>query len=474
MLVDGGVPVGLFPGYDLRRPVSDGGREQAASRSTIRELQQQLVDLGFMASSGLTGTIDAQTSTAVLGFQKWADLPRDGTLGAATIAALLRATRPEPARRAPGRRIEVQLRRQLALLIEDNRVVRAVHISSGAGGATPTGSFRVYRKERYSWSVPFKVWLPWASYFTGGVAFHEFGSVPTYAASHGCIRVNHYDAEMLFGFAETGTPVDVFDEARGMTPPSAPGHSAEASGVVGDPRRRRCRRCVLVALGLPPDSRADDPPADDAPVVQPRPTELVVALSLGDPVLQAGVVRDGQVILARGLEVDIARNLARRLGIPRVRFVYVQPASRLLAAKVRPWHLVISSIRPTQAAAVARRSQRPVPRHRPGRRAPSRPPASEDARRSPPPDHVRRAWQRRGTGDRVDRRYPSCVRSSSPSNDRLLQLVQTGVCDAAVVDADGVGRLVAGRGGLLGTGHGADRVRRTATSSPSPAAARSP
>ena len=107
----------------------------------------------------------------------------------------------------------MQLRRQLALLIEDNRVVRAVHISSGAYGKTPTGSFRVYRKERYSWSVPFKVWLPWASYFTGGVAFHEFGSVPTYAASHGCVRVNHYDAEMLFGFAEMGTPVDVFDEA---------------------------------------------------------------------------------------------------------------------------------------------------------------------------------------------------------------------------------------------------------------------
>ena len=54
--------------------------------------------------------------------------------------------------------------------------------------------------------------------------------------------------------------------------------------------------------------------------------------------LQAGAVRDGEVILARGLEVDIARDLARRLGIPRVRFVYVRPASRLLAAQARPWH----------------------------------------------------------------------------------------------------------------------------------------
>ena len=100
--------------------------------------------------------------------------PRDGVLGDSTVDLLERATRPEPRLRMPGRRIEVQLRRQLALLIEDNRVIRAVHISSGAGGRTPTGSFHVYRKERYSWSVPFKVWLPWASYFTGGIAFHEF------------------------------------------------------------------------------------------------------------------------------------------------------------------------------------------------------------------------------------------------------------------------------------------------------------
>ena len=194
-----------------RSPTAVDPVEPAAA--TTRDVQQELVDLGFMAPSGLTGTVDMQTSTAVLGFQKWIGLPRDGSLGPQTIAALERATRPEPKLRKPGRRIEVQLRRQLALLIEDNRVLRAVHVSTGAYGKTPTGSFRVYRKERYSWSVPFKVWLPWASYFTGGVAFHEFGSVPTYAASHGCIRVNHYDAELLFGFAETGTPVDVFDEA---------------------------------------------------------------------------------------------------------------------------------------------------------------------------------------------------------------------------------------------------------------------
>jgi hypothetical protein len=169
VLVAGGTPVGLFPGYDLRHPVVRPV-ESVQAVPGVRDYQQELVDLAFLAPTGVTGVVDLQTSTAVLGFQKWEGLSRDGSLGAETIAVLQRATRPEPRPRKPGRRIEVQFRRQLALLIEDDKVVRAVHISSGAYGKTPNGSFRIYRKEQYSWSVPFKVWLPWASYFSGGVA----------------------------------------------------------------------------------------------------------------------------------------------------------------------------------------------------------------------------------------------------------------------------------------------------------------
>ena len=52
---------------------------------------------------------------------------------------------------------------------------------------------------------------------------------------------------------------------------------------------------------------------------------------------------------------------------------------------------------------------------------------------------------------RSPRRLPrSCRPTLTASNERLLQLVQTGVCDAALVDANEVGRFVAGRGGLLG------------------------
>ena len=205
--IEGGVPIGLFPGYDLRRTVREPSHADPASG--VRATQLLLADLGFMARGGVTGLLDEETSIAVLAFEKWTGLPRDGVLDGRVSAALRRATRPEPILRRPGRRVELHLGRQVALQIQDGRVERVFHVSSGAGGATPAGSFRVYRKERMSWSVPFSTWMPWASYFVGGIAFHAYGSVPAYPASHGCIRMMDRDAPLMYAFATHGTPVDV-------------------------------------------------------------------------------------------------------------------------------------------------------------------------------------------------------------------------------------------------------------------------
>ena len=73
-------------------------------------------------------------------------------------------------------------------------VARAIHVSSGAGGKTPAGNFAVYSKATMSWSKPFKTWLPFASYFIGGYALHEYPIVPGYPASHGCVRMPSTEA----------------------------------------------------------------------------------------------------------------------------------------------------------------------------------------------------------------------------------------------------------------------------------------
>jgi lipoprotein-anchoring transpeptidase ErfK/SrfK len=106
----------------------------------------------------------------------------------------------------------VEIHRDLGvlLLVEDNEVQRAVHTSTGAYGRTPSGTYRVYRKELLSWSVPFQVWMPYASYFVGGIAMHEYSYVPSYPVSHGCVRLPAGDAVRVYEFARVGTQVYVF------------------------------------------------------------------------------------------------------------------------------------------------------------------------------------------------------------------------------------------------------------------------
>ena len=114
-----------------------------------------------------------------------------------------------------GRRFEVLLDRQLVLYVENSAVVRTLHASTGrAGHETPTGGYTVFRKEVNSWSVPYKVWLPWASYFVGGVAFHESPDVPAQPASAGCVRLPRYDAKWVYDRAPNGTVVIVVGRSR--------------------------------------------------------------------------------------------------------------------------------------------------------------------------------------------------------------------------------------------------------------------
>ncbi len=142
---------------------------------------------------------------------------------------------------------------QVALLINaKGKVERAIHVSTGAGGRTPQGDFRVYRKETMSWSVPFSVWLPLASYFTGGIAFHSYPDVPGYAASHGCVRTPAPEAPVMYAFAKIGTPRTCIRSAR----PGPRSASLAARRLVPTVARRRDmsrgRRAAALHRGLTP------------------------------------------------------------------------------------------------------------------------------------------------------------------------------------------------------------------------------
>jgi lipoprotein-anchoring transpeptidase ErfK/SrfK len=176
-----------------------------------RAVQQRLVALRYLPVAAVTGRWDYATSQALVAFQGWQGLARDAVAGPQTLAALRVASAPRPAAPTRGHSVEVFRSKGVTLLVDDGRVVRAIHSSSGRPGyTTPAGGFRVFRKELRSWSYPYRVWLPYASYFNGGIAIHAYADVPAYPVSHGCIRIPAPDAAVVYGFAHVGTPVAVF------------------------------------------------------------------------------------------------------------------------------------------------------------------------------------------------------------------------------------------------------------------------
>jgi lipoprotein-anchoring transpeptidase ErfK/SrfK len=215
-VVSGGVPVeSAQDREDYQPPAAKAPRVVKAKGSPAtgtRAVQKRLVKLHYLPKSAVDGLNGYRTQQAVIAFQSWEGLQRDGIVGPATSAALAEARRPRPKGSGPSRRIEVFRDRGVALLIRNGRTKRAIHVSTGIPAPstiTPAGTFKVFRKELNSWSVPFQQWLPYASYFFQGIAFHEYASVPTYPASHGCVRVPAPEARYVYRFATVGTTVIV-------------------------------------------------------------------------------------------------------------------------------------------------------------------------------------------------------------------------------------------------------------------------
>lgn len=197
------------------RPAPARALPRPRGSMTVLQLQRRLITLGYMPRGTATDRFDQRTLSAVIAFQKWRGLVRDGIPGPVTQAALRTARRPTPRTTGPGTRVEVLLDRQVALVIRNGRVLRTVHVSTGKRGfATPVGRYQVTRKVRRSWSVPYRVWMPWATYFVRGIAFHQSNNVPVTPASHGCVRVTAADARWLYALTPVGTKVRVIARSR--------------------------------------------------------------------------------------------------------------------------------------------------------------------------------------------------------------------------------------------------------------------
>ena len=183
---------------------------RGSSGPAVAALNSRLAELSYLPAGTRSSRFTAATYHAVVAFQKVNGLARDGVVGDRTQAALEKAKRPNPRLARDGRRIEVWRARQVAFLVVNGKVSRTIQVSTGKRGyTTPAGSYRVFRRERRSWSYSYRVWLPWAAYFNRGIALHGYRDVPPYPASHGCVRVPMPFAPGVYDFARIGTRVQV-------------------------------------------------------------------------------------------------------------------------------------------------------------------------------------------------------------------------------------------------------------------------
>jgi peptidoglycan hydrolase-like protein with peptidoglycan-binding domain len=183
-----------------------------AQGQSVRLLQSELDVLHYAVP--LSGVLDEGTGQALIAFRKMTGLARIPYAGREVFERLAHGGgRFHVQHPADGRHVEADLTRQVLAEIEPGGHVRRIYTMSSGKPSTPTviGHFQVYLKTPGVNSEE----MVDSNYFIRGYAIHGYPEVPTYAASHGCLRVPIPDAPAIFAWVREGTPVDVYNENGG-------------------------------------------------------------------------------------------------------------------------------------------------------------------------------------------------------------------------------------------------------------------
>ena len=195
-------------------------RRALLSGAQVKEAEQRLANLGYWTGP-IDGRLDDGTRAALIAFQKWEGREVTGKLTSAELEAIRNGSAPKP-RDTGYEHVEVDVDRQVLMIVKDDDSVRVLPVSTGSDkpfmdegqesiAYTPRGRFVVYDKT-YGWEDGKLGTVYYANYITGGVAIHGYLSVPNQPASHGCIRIPMFAAKEVSTMLPVGTIVLVYDK----------------------------------------------------------------------------------------------------------------------------------------------------------------------------------------------------------------------------------------------------------------------
>jgi peptidoglycan hydrolase-like protein with peptidoglycan-binding domain len=195
-------------------------KRAALTRAEIIEAERRLAELGYWTGT-VDGRLDEGTAAALIAFQKWEGREITGRLTLQELEAIRNSVAPK-ARDLGYEHVEVDVDRQVLMLVTEEGAVRVLPVSTGSDkqfmdqgqesvAYTPRGRFVVYDKT-YGWENGDLGSVYYANYISGGVAIHGYLSVPTTPASHGCIRIPMFAAKEVSRLLPVGTIVLVYDK----------------------------------------------------------------------------------------------------------------------------------------------------------------------------------------------------------------------------------------------------------------------
>jgi hypothetical protein len=172
----------------------------------VRKLQQRLADLHYYPGK-VTGRFGHNTVEAVWAFKEVQGLStkvHPNRVGHAMQRTLVSPRMPRVlAPGGPGRRIEVNLHREVLVLYRHHKVELISHVSAGGGyfypcpggggtcgpAITPDGDYRAHWFARGWLQVPLGFMYNPVFFIGGSFAIHGDRPVPLRPVSHGCVRI---------------------------------------------------------------------------------------------------------------------------------------------------------------------------------------------------------------------------------------------------------------------------------------------
>ena len=262
------------------RPAHAAGLGTGDEGPAVTSLQQRLADLHYDVGD-VDGRFGPGTEQGVIAFQKVTGLARTGRATDDVLAALAGAGTPSPlVPGGGGDRVEIDLPRQVLFLYRGGSLARVIMISSGSGrhycekglcgdALTPGGSYHVGTKIRGLHISPLgQLWNP--LFFNGGIAIHGSPSVPTYPASHGCVRIPMSDSEWFFEQVSSGTPVYVVGGPRAPVPFNTPAPAAPATGSQAGPTTGTTAPPATTTTARPSTTTTSTRPSSSTSSTSPR------------------------------------------------------------------------------------------------------------------------------------------------------------------------------------------------------------